>query len=74
MLAMAKDKVRSGGERKGARDEVAPISDARFAKMQSDPRFLNVPTKKKKVIVDDRFKVRVPRSRALACARVGWRV
>ena len=66
--------MRSGGERKGARDEVAPISDARFAKMQSDPRFLNVPTKKKKVIVDDRFKVRVPRSRALACARVGWRV
>jgi hypothetical protein len=34
------------------------ITDARFSKMQSDPRFLNVPTKKKKVVIDERFKVR----------------
>ena len=25
--------------------------------MQTDPRFLNVPAKKKKVVIDDRFKV-----------------
>ena len=46
-----KDKDSSGGA------EAPMISDARFSKMQADPRFLNVPTKKKKVVVDDRFKV-----------------
>lgn len=39
------------------RVEAPRIADARFSKMQEDPRFLNVPTKKKKVVVDDRFKV-----------------
>ena len=46
-----------GGGGGGTDDAAAPIHDVRFAKMQSDPRFLNVPTKKKKVVVDDRFKV-----------------
>ena len=51
--------AKKGKEGKDARggEEAAVISDARFSKMQADPRFLNVPTKKKKVVVDDRFKV-----------------
>jgi hypothetical protein len=49
--------AKAKGRDSGGRTEAPRIADARFSKMQEDPRFLNVPTKKKKVVVDDRFKV-----------------
>ena len=57
---MAKMKGGAGkpGKPGGEGAAVEQITDARFSKMQSDPRFLNVPTKKKKVVIDERFKVR----------------
>jgi len=52
-----KQKAKSDARPRPQGEMAAPITDSRFSKMQADPRFLNVPTKKKKVIVDDRFKV-----------------
>ena len=52
-----KCKAGMGGGQAAGGEIAAPITDDRFKKMQSDPRFINVPSKKKKVVVDDRFKV-----------------
>lgn len=48
---------KGGGVGRFTGDMAAPISDARFSKMETDPRFRNVPKKQRKVVVDDRFKV-----------------
>ena len=65
---MAKASGKGGSKPGGGGAGGEQITDARFSKMQSDPRFLNVPAKKKKVVIDDRFKVRV-RACVRVCAR-----
>ena len=36
--------------------EQAPIEDSRFQELKTDPRYLEMPKKNKKVVIDDRFK------------------
>ena len=49
---MGKDKSRD----KKKRSSDAAVDDPRFTEIRSDPRYLEMPTKKTKVKVDDRFK------------------
>ena len=49
------DTTKQKHKKKKHSDKKEPGGDSRFAEIKSDPRFLEMPQKQKKVVIDERF-------------------